>query len=206
LCFLSINLLVITKQKILARNDRKTCVNFNYIINGDLCNKTTLQSKKGYVITGIILAAITAGSFAVWMVPQNTQTRFVVSNAEEDLDAMIEQQKTILDSTIAEFSKMLGGEITPDAYIGVAEISSSQISSFIIKTIDSDIPQEWQPSYSSYMDSLRADNSYIKETIVVANMLKEDPLTNITQEMEKLDELSSQADEFLAESDSKRPS
>jgi hypothetical protein len=56
------------------------------------------------------------------------------------------------------------------------------------------------------MDSLRADNSYIKETIVVANMLKEDPLTNITQEMEKLDELSSQADEFLAESDSKRPS
>lgn len=206
MCFLSINLPVITKQKILARNDRKTCVNFNCIINGDLFSKTTLQSKKGLAITGIILAVITAASFTVWLVPQNTQTKFVVSNAQEELDAMIEQQKTILDSTIAEFSKMLGGKITPDSYIGIAEISSSQINSFIIKIIDSDVPPEWQPSYSSYMDSLRADNSYIKETIVVANMLKEDPLTNLTQEMEKLDELSSQADDFLAESDSKRPS
>lgn len=203
--FLSINLPVITKQKILAKNDRKTCVNFNCIINGDLCDKTTLKSKKGFAITGIILAAITVASFTVWLVPQNTQTKFVVSNAQEELDALIEQQKTISDSTSEEFDKMLAGQATPDDYIGVAEISSSQISSFIIKIIEGEVPQEWQSSYSLYTEFLRAYNSYLRETIVIANKVKENPQADISQEMMALDGYLKQADEFLAISNSERP-
>ena len=97
-------------------------------------------------MTGVILGAITAASFAVWMVPQNTQTQFVVSDAGADLDAIIEQKNTISETTIAEFNKMLGNEITPDNYISIAKISSSQINALIIKIMESDVPQEWKSS------------------------------------------------------------
>lgn len=165
-----------------------------------------MQSKKGFIITGIVLAAITAGSFMVWLVPQNAQTKFVVSDAKDDLDAIIEQQKTISDTTIEEFSKMLDGQITPDDYISVAEISSSQINSLIIKIIEGDVSPEWRDSYSSLTDSLRSHNSYVRETIVIAEEIKADAEANISQEMTKLDEFLKQADEFLAASNSARPS
>ena len=164
-----------------------------------------MQSKKGIAITGIILAAITVASFTVWLVPQNTQTRFVVSNAQEDLDALIEQQKTISDSTSEEFDKMLAGQDTPDSYISIAEISSSQINSFIIKVIESEVPQEWQTSYSAYVDFLRAYNSYLRETVVIANKIKENPQADISQDTVTLGEYLKQADEFLSISNSARP-
>jgi hypothetical protein len=165
-----------------------------------------LQSKKGFIITGIVLAAITAGSFMVWIVPQNTQTKFIVSDAKDDLDALIEQQKTISDTIAEEFSKMLGGQITPDNYINIAEISSSQINSLIIKIIESDVSPEWRDSYSSLTDSLRSHNSYVRETIVIAEKTRADAEADISQEMTKLDEFLKQADEFLAGSNSARPS
>lgn len=165
-----------------------------------------MQSKKGFIITGIVLAAITAGSFMVWIVPQDTQTKFVVSDAKADLDAMIEQQNTISVTTIAEFSKMLGGEITPDNYISIAEISSSQINSLIIKIIESDVSPEWRDSYSLLADSLRSHNSYIRETIVITEKIKADAVADISQEMAGIDEFLQQADEFLAGSNSARPS
>lgn len=164
-----------------------------------------MQSKKGFIITGIILAVITAGSFAIWFVPQNIHTKFVVSNAKEDLDGLIEQQKTISDSVVEEYDRMVAGQITPDNYINIAEVSSSQINSLIIKIMDSDVPQEWQKSYSSYTDFLRAYNSYLRETVVIATKIKENPKTDISQETTKLDQLLRQADEFLASSNSARP-
>lgn len=164
-----------------------------------------MRPKKGFIITAIILAVITAGSFSIWLVPQNTQTRFVVSNPEEDLDAIIEQQRTISDSITEEFDKMLTGQITPDNYINIAEVSSTQINSFIIKIIESDVPQDWQISYSEYSGFLRAYNSYLRETIVIANKINENPETDISQDLVKIEELLKQADEYLANSDSARP-
>jgi hypothetical protein len=165
-----------------------------------------LQSKKGFIITGIVLAAITVGSFMVWLVPQDTQTKFVVSDPKDDLDAIIAQQKTISETTIAEFSKMLGGEITPDNYISIAEISSSQTNSLIIKIMESDVSPEWRDSYSLLADYLRSHNSYIRETIVIAEMEKADPVADINQKMTDIDKFLEQADEFLAGSNSARPS
>lgn len=165
-----------------------------------------MQSKKGFIITGIVLAAITAGSFMVWIVPQNTQSKIIVSDANDELDAIIEQQKTITETTIAEFSKMLGGEITPDDYISTAEISSSQINSLIIKIIESDASPEWRESYSSLADYLRNHNSYVRETIVIAEKLKADPVADISQDMAEIDGFLQQADEFLAASNGARPS
>jgi F0F1-type ATP synthase membrane subunit b/b' len=165
-----------------------------------------LRSTKGFVITGIILGAITAASFAVWLVPQNAQTRFVVTDAEQQLDAIIEQQKTIAETIAEELDKMYRGEITPDNYISIAEISSSQINSFIITTIESDVPSEWHDSYLAIAESMRSYNSYIRETIVVAEKLKSDANADITQEKAKLDELLRQSEEYLADANDARPS
>jgi hypothetical protein len=146
----------------------------------------------------IILAAVTAGSFMIWVMPQTTQIKLVVSDAKENLDGIIEQQKTVSDSISEEYSRMLSGQITPDNYIGIAQISSSQVNSFIISMVQSDVPEEWRESYSAYMDSLRAYNTYLHETIIIANKLKENSGADITEDKTRvegiLNDVSSMAD------------
>jgi Fic family protein len=160
---------------------------------------------KGVIITGIILAAITIASFSVWLIPQSIPTRFLVSNAQEDLDGLLEQQKTILEYTEEEFENMINGGITADDYINIAEISHSQINSLIIKVIDSEVPSEWNDSYVALLESLRSHNSYLMETIVVAKKLKDDPHADVSSEMSKIGQYLRQADDYLAQSDSVRP-
>jgi hypothetical protein len=164
-----------------------------------------LKQKKGFIITGIILAAITAGSFTIWLMPQTTQTRFVISDAKENLDEIIEQQKTVSDSTSEEFARMLNSQITPDNYINIAQISSSQINSFIIKIVQSDVPEEWRQSYSAYTDFLRAYNSYLQETIVIANKLKENSGADIAKDKEKTDSMLNDANTIANASLKARP-
>ena len=137
----------------------------------------------------IILAAITAGSFTIWLTPQTTQTRFIISDAKENLDEIIEQQKTVSDSISEEFTRTLNSQITPDNYINIAQISSSQVNSFIIKIVQSDVPEEWRQSYSAYADFLRAYNSYLQETIVIANKLKENSGADIAKDKAKTDSM-----------------
>ncbi len=165
-----------------------------------------MQSKKGFIITGIVLAAITAGSFVIWFVPQDTQTKFVVTDAKNELDAMIAQQKTVSDATSEEFQKMLSGEITPDDYINSAKTSASQVNSFIIKTVQSNVSPEWDKSYSTFADSLRSYNSYLRETIVAAEKLKQDTQADISQEKTKLEEFLQDVEKFLRGSNAARPS
>ena len=47
-----------------------------------------MASKKGIVTTVIILAAITGASFLLWVIPQDYETTFVVSDYEGYLDGV----------------------------------------------------------------------------------------------------------------------
>ena len=47
-----------------------------------------MASKKGIIVTAIILAAITGASFLLWLVPQENETTFVVSDYGEYLDSV----------------------------------------------------------------------------------------------------------------------
>ena len=105
-----------------------------------------MQSKKGFIITGIVLAAITAGSFTIWLIPQNNQSVVTISNPKDQLDALIDQQKTISESDFVEFDKLISGQITPDNYLGIADVSSSQIRSMIISITSPDVPSNWKSS------------------------------------------------------------
>ncbi|HSA98235.1 MAG TPA: hypothetical protein VLF17_04075, partial [Candidatus Nitrosotenuis sp.] len=69
-----------------------------------------MKQKKGIIITGIILAAITAGSFTIWVMPQGAQTKIIVSDAKENLDGIMDQQKTVADTVSEEFTKLTDGQ------------------------------------------------------------------------------------------------
>jgi hypothetical protein len=177
-------------------------VDFNYIIGYNFWIK--LKSKKGFIITAGVLAAITIASFAVWFIPQNNQS-VVISNPRDELDALIDQQKAISESDIMEFDKMLAGQITSENYIAIAEISSSQIRSMIITVTEPDVSAEWYQSYSYLGDSLRAHNTYLRETTVIAEKIKADPSADITEDQANLEQYLSQAQDSLVASNESRP-
>ena len=165
-----------------------------------------MASKKGVWLTIVILVAITTASFFVWLTPQSYDATFVVSDFKSHLDGIKEIHRVLVDGIEKEFQKMLNGDITPDQFIEVAEISSSQINSQIIQLVESSASQEWQESYLNYIEALRATNSNIRETIVVANMIKEgSDKQNIGEILKKIDQLKEESKSFVSASDSTRP-
>ncbi len=130
-----------------------------------------MASKKGIIITIIILAAITAASFIIWQTPTNLQMSVVVSDFNSHIIGIDERYKMISNANDESFEQMINGEISPDEYISIAEISSSQINSQIIELVESNATDEWIESYLNDLESLRSYNSYIRETIVLANLI-----------------------------------
>ena len=157
-------------------------------------------------MTVVILVVITIASFFVWLAPQSYDTTFVVSDFKSHLDGVKEIHQILVDGTEKEFQKMLNGNITPDQYVEVAEISSSQINSQIIQLVESKAPQEWQESYLNYIEALIRTNSNIRETIVAANMIKESSdKQDIDEVLKKIDHLKEESKSFVSASDSTRP-
>ena len=157
-------------------------------------------------MTIVILVAITITSFFVWLTPQSYDATFVVSDFKSHLDGIKEIHRVLADGIEKEFQKMLNGDITPDQYIEVAEISSSQINSQIIQLVESKASQEWQESYLNYLEALRRTNSNIRETIVVANMIKDNAdEQNVDEVLKKIDQLKEESKSFVSASDSARP-
>ena len=142
-----------------------------------------MATKKGIFLTIGILVAITASSFLIWIIPINNQNIFVVSDFEAYLNNVKEIHGILLVEIEENFQKMLNEEISPDNYIQIAELTSSQLNSEIIQIVGSDPPEEWYDSYFNYIESMKKSNSHIRETIVVANIMKNDG------EQEKINEL-----------------
>jgi len=164
-----------------------------------------MASRKGIVITIIILAAITAGSFLFWMVPQENQMTIVVSDHENYLDGAKEIH-SVMDQTISEeFQNLTDGSISPDEYIKTSEVISSQITMQISEFVTSKPPAEWQESYINYMESLQNFNSYVTETKVYANLLKEGKTDKLDETWGKIQSLKSESERLAKASDDSRP-
>ena len=99
-----------------------------------------MASKKGIALTIAIFAGITAASFMIWIVPNNNQFTLVTSNFETNLDDVIAIRTVISSEIENEFENLLNKKITPEKYIEIAEISSSQINSQTIHLVQSDPP------------------------------------------------------------------
>lgn len=162
-----------------------------------------MASKKGIIVTIIILAAITAASFLFWAIPQESPSALVVSDYENYLDGVKKIHEVLEESIDAEFKNLLDGKTSPDEYIAITEVTSSQVTAQISEFVTSKPPKEWQDSYIRYMEALKKFNSYIIETKVAASMLKEGQIDD--EVMQKIGSLKSESQELINKSYELRP-
>ena len=162
-----------------------------------------MASKKGIVITCIILASITAASFLFWVIPQEVPSTLVVSDYENYLDGVKKIHQILQEDIETEFQNLLDGKTTPDDYIKIADGTLSQVTVQISEFITSKPSEKWQESYINYMEALKKFNSYIIETKVVANMIKEGQ--NNTEVIQKIESLKLESQELINKSDKSRP-
>lgn len=168
-----------------------------------------MASRRGIVITAGILGAVTAASFAVWLVPQGYDgTSFVVSDHALHLDGVKNIHAIIMADLDEGYDALLAGEIEAAEYAEMAEASSGQVRQLIIDTIGADPPGEWAESYEAYVDALRQYNTYIRETTVVASAIEEAghlAAGSVAEASESAAAHGPAIDELIARSDSARP-
>lgn len=163
-----------------------------------------MPSKKGIILTIMILAVITAGSFLFWLIPQESQI-LVISDHENYLDG-VKEIHSILDQTIStEFQNLKNENISPDEYLQFADVTSSQITTQISEFVKSKPPNEWQNSYFSYMDALINFNSYVTETKVYANLVKQGKTDLLDETSKKIESFKSESEILIEISDNSRP-
>jgi predicted RNA-binding protein with EMAP domain len=164
-----------------------------------------MASKKGIIVTIIILVAITAGSFLFWIIPQESQMSLIISDHESYLDG-IKEIHSILDQSIStEFQNLKDENLSPDEYLQMADVTSSQVTSQISEFVTSKPPNEWQDSYISYMDALKNFNSYVTETKVYANLVKEEKTDQLEETLTKIQSYKSESEMLIELSDNSRP-
>ena len=165
-----------------------------------------MASQKGILITVVILGAITGISFLAWSIPQSYDSSFVVSDFENHLDGVENIHSTISSDLDNSFQKLVEGSISPEEYIQIAETSTSQINDQIIEIVESGATEEWQDSYINYMESLKQSNSYIRETIVFANMIKDEvEETKLDDTLDATNQLKSEIQNWVDASYEARP-
>jgi len=164
-----------------------------------------MASRKGIIVTIIILAVITAGSFLLWMIPQGSQMSIVVSDYENYLDG-VKEIHSVLDQSISEeFQGLRDGNVSPEEYLKTAEVISSQVTSQISEFVTSNPTTEWQESYIRYMESLQTFNSYVTETKVYAGLVKDGRTDKLVETMDKIQEIKSESEKLAKLSDESRP-
>ena len=82
-----------------------------------------MASKKGIGVTIAFLVGIVAASFLVYLIPEDTTMKIVVSDFEKYLD--ITKEKAMLESVGIDesFEKLMEKEMSPNEYIGIAKVS-----------------------------------------------------------------------------------
>lgn len=164
-----------------------------------------MASKKGITLTIMILAAITAGSFLFWLIPQESQISLVISDHENYLDG-VKEIHSILNQTIStEFQNLKNENISPDEYLQFADVTSSQITTQISEFVKSKPPNEWQNSYISYMEALKNFNSYVTETKVYANLVKQGKTDLLDETSTKIESFKSESEILIEKSNNSRP-
>ena len=164
-----------------------------------------MASKKGIGITATILVGVVAASFLVYLIPEDTTMKFVVSDFEKHLDDIDERTSMLSTAIEKSFEDLMNHEISPDEYFITARVTQSQVNSLIIELTVSGAPQEWTASYITYVDALKKLNEQIRETVVVANLVKDENVEPVNEIISKIHELRIELHDLVEKSDSLRP-
>ena len=165
-----------------------------------------MASKKGIVITAIILAAITGASFLLWVIPQENDTTFIVTDYEGYLNGAKNIHEVLQESIDIEYDNLREGKISPIDYITITEVTSSQVTTQISEFVTSKPSEQWQESYISYMNGMKKFNEYILETKVLANQIENGSLDEeILQTVNKIETIKAESIEYVKKSNELRP-
>ena len=164
-----------------------------------------MASRKGIAVTAAILVGVVAASFLVYLLPEDTTMKISVSDFEKHLDITKERASMEIMGIDDLFTKLIDGEIEPDEYVSIAEISSSQINSLVIELTNSGATQEWSESYVNYIGALKKLNHKITETIVIANLIDDNNSNSIDEILAKIKQLETESLDFTKKSDNSRP-
>ena len=165
-----------------------------------------MASKKGIVITAIILAAITGASFLLWVIPQDNDTTFIVTDYEGYLDGVKNIHEVLQESVDMEYQNLREGKISPIDYITITEVTSSQVTTQISEFVTSKPSEQWQESYISYMNGMKKFNEYIMETKVLANQMENESMDDeILQTVNKIESIKAESTEYIKKSNELRP-
>jgi len=165
-----------------------------------------VATKKGILITIIILVAISGASFVIWFLPQDHSSFVVVSDYKNELDSIKERHSLISTTIESNLKGLLDKNISPDEFTNQTQVLSSQVTSLISELIESNPPSEWKQSYAAYFESLKKYNEYIFETNSFANKMKNDiSKIDLNNEITKLDSLKKESDALATKSYEMRP-
>ncbi len=165
-----------------------------------------VATKKGMVLTAIILGTITAASFSIWLIPQHGNPSLVISDYRSELDSIKERHEVIIKEIDDEWKNMIAGSLSPDDFIIRAQTSSSQINSLLSEVLESGAPQEWRESYLNYGEALKKYNDYLIETIVIANKVKGSvSINDLKDELQKLDALKNESESYTIKANETKP-
>ena len=165
-----------------------------------------MASRKGIAVTVAILVGVVAGSFLVYLLPEDTTMKISVSDFEKHLDITKERASMEVMGIDDSFKKLMNDEMNPDEYISIAEVTSSQLNSLIIELTSSGATEEWTESYVNYIGALKKLNEKMTETVVVANLITDDSNSNsINELLAKIKQLETESLDLIKESDSSRP-
>ena len=165
-----------------------------------------MASKKGIAITAIILAAITGASFLLWVIPQENDTTFIVTDYQGYLDGVKNIHEVLQESIDIEYQNLRDGKSTPKDYIAITEVTSSQVTTQISEFITSKPSEQWQESYINYMEGMIEFNKYILETKVLANQIENENIdTEILETVDKIESIKAEYIEHIKKSNELRP-
>ncbi len=156
-----------------------------------------MASKKGVAATAVILGAITAASFAVWMLPQGATQTVTVSDFGGHLEGVQNIHQVLSEEVDDSFARLQSGEMTAGQYVQMAETASDQVSAQIIQLVESRASEEWHQSYISYIDALRTQNSIIRETIVVAGAIEDGGRQGLDDSISRIESLKDEMDSLI---------
>ena len=170
--------------------------------------KSKMASRKGVAVTVAVLAAVTGGSFFVWLAPEqaDNQATFVVSDYAGYLDGARNIHEVLQESVEIDYQRLRDGSMAPEEYRVATEAVSSQMTSQISEFVTSKPPEEWQTSYIGHMEAMKKYNEYVRETVVLATMIQEDRSEEEIAEMvERIDAIKKESAELAEAAEDARP-
>ncbi|MGI0046388.1 MAG: hypothetical protein ACREBB_04270 [Nitrosotalea sp.] len=165
-----------------------------------------MVTKKGIIVTVIMLGAITAASSLIWIFPQNRGSTVAVSDYGNEIESVKERHALVMGEMDSDLQSMLNNTLSPDDFVTRAQASSSQTTSLTAELIESNPPTTWRESYLNYDEALKKYNDYLTESIALANKIKSGiSSSDLSDEMAKLDSLKNDTNSFIIMSNETRP-